>query len=202
MKKFFCVVSFFFATLVLTSCGSSKQNVENPYGTEMTLTESEAYAMQKPGKRAIGKGVSYDESAARQLAELDARATFSRALDDAIVSAAKKRNIHLDMYSGDVAEGQSVTDAGGDANTFARSISSNIISNCSIVKMNKFFSKNRQYTVFLCLEYLGEIADIAKEAANQVKQRISDSDRAKLGDSLDDFENDIQNNLVNNMKKP
>lgn len=200
MKKITFFV-FVLVAMLLVSCGSSKSGTSNPYGKEMVLTESEAYALQKPGKRAAGKGESYDESAARQLAELDARATFSNALASAIVSAAKKSNVDITQYAGSTTDGMTATDGGGQANTMAKSISTNIIKNTNIVKVNKFFGNNRVYTIFVCLEYIGEIEDMAKEAAQQVKQRVSDEDRAKIQYELEKFEKEIKNDLINNMRK-
>lgn len=194
MKKTLLFTVALTMILTLASCGSSKVS-DSPYGKQMSLTESESYALQKPGKRASGRGVSYDESTARQLAELDARASFSRALEDAILTAAKRRNVDLTQYSGDSAEGRVNTDAGGDSHTLQSSISSNIIRNTNVVKVDKFFGQNRQYTVFVCLEYIGEVEDMAKEASKQIQQRISDEDRAKIQAELDKFEQEIKQSL-------
>ena len=194
MKKTLLFTAALTMILTLASCGSSKVS-DSPYGKQMSLTESESYALQKPGKRASGRGVSYDESTARQLAELDARASFSRALEDAILTAAKRRNVDLTQYSGDSVEGRNNTDAGGDSHTLQSSISSNIIRNTNVVKVDKFFGQNRQYTVFVCLEYIGEVEDMAKEASKQIQQRISDEDRAKIQAELDKFEQEIKQSL-------
>lgn len=184
------------------SCGSSKSvTAENPYGQQMTLTECEAYALQLPGKRVSGKGVSFDESAARQLAELDARAKYSDALEAAIISASKKANVEITQYAGGDNDGMSAIDGGTKSNTLAKSVSGNIIKNTSVVKVDKFFGKNRQYTIFVCLEYQGNTADIAKEAANQVKQRVSDADREKIQRELDDFQKEVEDQLIGNAKK-
>lgn len=185
-----------------TSCGSSnkvpqasKAEQENPYGAEVFQTEVEKYAEALPGKRAYGKGVSFSESAARQLAELDARAQFSRSLDAAITSAAKVVGFDISKYAGGNNEGMSNTDGGQQQNTLAESISSNIIANTNVVKQNKFYGKDRKYTIFVCLEYNGSVADIAKTAAQQVKQRISDVDREKIQKENVKFEQEIEKKL-------
>lgn len=186
------------AMMMMTgSCGTVKTTSENPYGEEMTLTECEAYAQQMPWKRAAGKGTSYDESTARQQAELDARATFSRALEENILSASKKASFDITKYSGNDIEGNKSTDGGGQTNTLIKSISSNIISDTHIVKTNKFFGKNRQYTIFVCLEYSGNTKDMAEKVKDEVKQRISDNDRAKIKEELDRFEREFLKELTN-----
>lgn len=201
MKKFL----FSFAVVAMMqgfySCGSNKPvAAENPYGQHMTLTECEAYALQLPGKRVSGKGVSFDESTARQLAELDARARFSDALETAIISAAKKANVEITQYAGGDNDGMSNTDGGKKGNTLASSVSGNIIRNTDVVKVDKFFGNNRQYTVFVCLEYQGNPSDIAKEATSQIKQRVSDVDREKIQRELDDFQKEVENKLIGNLK--
>ena len=200
MKK----ILFSFATVAmmfgLYSCGGGTAKTvvaENPNGQEIGLTRSEAITFQAPGKRAFGKGVSFDESTARQLAELDARTAFSNALDAAIVSAAKKASVEITQYAGGNNDGRSNTDGGGKINTLSSSISANIIRNTSVIMMDKFFGMDRQYTIYVCLEYQGSPSDIAKEAAEQVKQGVSDADREKIQRELDSFQKEIENKLNN-----
>ena len=203
MKKNIFMVAFGIATmLVLNSCGSSKKvpqasksEMENPYGTEVFKTEAEQYAEAMPGKRAYGKGISASESAARQLAEADARAQFSRSIDAAIISAAKSIGFDITQYAGGDNEGMNATDGGQQQNTLVESISSNIIANTAVVKQNKYFGKDRKYTVFVCLEYNGSIGEIAQKASQQIKQRISDSDREKIQKENDKFEEEVKKSL-------
>ena len=202
MRKLILLSAISAMMFAFTSCGSSnkvpqasKAEQENPYGAEVFQTEVEKYAEALPGKRAYGKGVSFSESAARQLAELDARAQFSRSLDAAITSAAKVVGFDISKYAGGNNEGMSNTDGGQQQNTLAESISSNIIANTNVVKQNKFYGKDRKYTIFVCLEYNGSVADIAKTAAQQVKQRISDVDREKIQKENVKFEQEIEKKL-------
>lgn len=203
MKKNILTLAFgIIAMLILDSCGSSKKvpqaskaEMENPYGTEVFKTEAELYAEAMPGKRAYGKGVSASESAARQLAEADARAQFSRSIDAAIVSAAKSVGFDITQYAGGDNEGMNATDGGQQQNTLVESVSSNIIANTNVVKQNKYFGKDRKYTIFVCLEYNGSIGEIAQKAAQQIKQRISDSDREKIQKENDKFEQEVKKSL-------
>lgn len=203
MKKNILMAAFAaVAMLFLGSCGSSqkvpqasKSEIENPYGSEVFKTEAELYAEAMPGKRASGKGISASESAARQLAEADARAQFSRAIDAAIISASKSVGFDITQYAGGDNEGQTVTDGGLQQNTLVKSISSNIVANTNVVKMNKFYGKDRKFTVFVCLEYNGSIAEIAKKAAQQIQQRIPDEDRKKIQDENSKFEQEIEKGL-------
>ena len=87
------------------------------------------------------------------------------------------------------------TDGGQKQNTLTKSISSNIISGANVINTDKYYGKDRKYTIFVCLEYNGSVADIAKKAAEQVKQRISDSDRAKIQEENEKYEQEIEKEL-------
>ena len=202
MKKTFFVLIMFATSLAFISCGStskvpqaSKAEQENPYGTSVFKTPSEKLAAEVPGKRAYGKGVSFDESTARQLAEMDARAQLSRALDAAINSAAKKVGFDITQYAGGDGEGMTATDGGRQVNALAESISQNIISGANVINTDKYYGKDRKYTIFVCLEYNGSIADIAQKATEQVKQRISDRDREKIQQENERFQQEIEKDL-------
>lgn len=202
MKKIVCLSQLAILMLALASCGSSKKvpqaskaEMENPYGAEVFKTEAELYAEAMPGKRAYGKGVSASESAARQMAELDARAQFSRSLDAAIISAAKVVGFDITQYAGGNNEGMTSTDGGQEQNTLLKSVSSNIIASTTVVKQNKYYGKDRKYTIFVCVEYNGSVADIAKQATQQIKQRISDTDKAKIQQENEKFEQEVEKSL-------
>lgn len=191
---------------MLTSCGSSKEvatasqkmNPATAYGQETALTSSEEYALLSPGKRASGRGSSWDESTAQQLAEMEARRAFSEGIDAAILSACKRSGIDIQQYSGDNNTGSSVNDGGIKTNTLTKSISQNIVSNTSVVKKNRFYNNNnRIYTIFVCLEYNGEVQQIAKEATKQIMQRVADEDRLKIENELNEFEQEITKELKN-----
>ena len=200
MKK--VLLSTLAVTLLFASCGTSttvpqasKSEQTNPYGQELFKTKSEQLAEEAPGKRASGKGVSFSESAARQLAEMDARAQLSRNLDAAIISAAKVVGFDITQYAGSDGEGMTKTDGGQQANTLSKSISENIISGTNVINTDKYYGKDRKYTIFVCIEYNGSVADIAKKASEQVKQKISDSDRTKIQKENEKFQQEIEKDL-------
>lgn len=62
----------------------------------------------------------------------------------------------------------------------------------------KYNKKTRKYTVFVCLEYNGDIAKLSKEIANKVSQKISDEQRMKIDFELENFEKEIEKELGNN----
>ena len=201
MKKYFCGLTILSVILTLLSCGTAKapqasnSEMQNPYGQEVFKTPSEKLAEQQPGKRASGKGVSFSESAARELAEMDARAQMSRSLDAAIVSASKRIGFDITQYAGGDGEGMTNTDGGQQQNTLAKSISSNIIANTTVINTDKYYGKDRKYTIFVCVEYNGSVQQMAQQAVQQIKQRISDSDRAKIQQENEKFQQEIEQEL-------
>lgn len=172
---------------------------EDVYGKEMKLTEAESYALKKPGTRAAGKGVSSRESVAVQVARAQARAAFAEAISSAVNSALKISGFDVSQYAGDDEEGHEVSDGAEKTNTMVKSVSKQVIENTQVVKTNKFYNKKtRKYTVFVCLEYNGDIAKLSKEVANKVSQKISDEQRMKIDFELENFEKEIEKELGNN----
>lgn len=172
---------------------------EDVYGKEMKLTEAESYALKKPGTRAAGKGVSSRESVAVQVARAQARAAFAEAISSAVNSALKISGFDVSQYAGDDEEGHEVSDSAEKTNTMIKSVSKQVIENTQVVKTNKFYNKKtRKYTVFVCLEYNGDIAKLSKEIANKVSQKISDEQRMKIDFELENFEKEIEKELGNN----
>lgn len=205
MKKIVLLSAISVLVLCITSCGSSKNVPQaskaeqaNPYGQELFKTKSETLEDEAPAKRASGKGVSFNESTARQLAEMDARAKLSRALDAAIISASKSAGFDITQYVGGDGEGMTKTDGGQQTNTLSKSISENIISSAIVINTDKYYGKDRKYTIFVCVEYNGSVAEIAKKAADQVKQRISDTDRSKIQKENEKFQKEIEKDLERN----
>lgn len=207
MKKNFLVMAFgMVAMLMLTPCMSHANNSvsysyqdEDDRGKEVKKTEAEKYAEKKPVKRQAGKGVSFKETSARQLARLDARASFAETLSAAITSAAKNVYGELSSFAGDDESGQGVTEGGEKQGTLSKSIANEVIKNTVEVKKNTFYNKKtRRYTVYVCLEYNGEAQDMAKEAVKQVRQRIPVKDRKRIEENLEKFEFEVEKELEKN----
>lgn len=191
-KFFLCLFIFMIGA---TQTISAQDDV---YGEEVKLTEAENYALEKPETRAAGKGVSSRESVAVQMARLQARAAFAEAISSAIKSAAKTLSYDISQYAGDDEEGHEVNDAAEKTNTLIKSVAEQVIEGSPVVKTNKFFNKKtRRYTVFVCLEYNGEVSKLAKEVTKQLSQKISDEQRLKMDFEFEKFEKEIEKNLNN-----
>ena len=199
------------SVLFMASCGSSKkaQNDEmmmqmmqmmqqqqglkdnSSYGDELKKTDTELYAELAPGKRAASSGQAFTEAAAEQLARNNARAKFAEAIEASVKSAAKTVYGEMSEFSGDEKSGESATDGGQKQHTLVETVAEQVVANTVVVKTQKFRAKNNRYTVFVCLEYNGEVASLAAEIAEQVKQRISDKSRARIEKDLQHFEDQV-----------
>ena len=190
MKKilFFAASALF--TLMIISCGSSKSTAsqENSvYGTKLEQNECYKLAEAMPQKRVVGTGQSFSESTARQQAELDARAQLSRKIDAAILSASRNFNLDYAKSIGNSGEAKHDLNTEGKRAVLQQEISQNIISRTSVIKTERYATKSRMFTVFVCVEYDGTSEELAKKSVEIVKHVVSDADRAKIDAQQDAF---------------
>ena len=93
------------------------------------------------------------------------------------------------------------TDGGQKQSTFAQSVAQQVIANTNVVKTQTFRAKNNRYTVFVCLEYNGEVSELAANIAQQVKQRVSDKERNRIESDLQKFEEEVKFELFKNKQE-
>ena len=185
------------------SQGQQQQNQkdDNGYGAEIKKTETELYAEQAPGKRSAANGQAFTKEAAEQLARNNARAKYAEAIESAVISAAKTVYGDISEFSASEESGESATDAGQKQHTFAQTVAEQVIANTNVVKTQTFRAKNNRYTVFVCLEYNGEVAELAAEIAQQVKQRVSEKSRKRIESDLSKFEEEVKFELFKNKQQ-
>ena len=71
-----------------------------------------------------------------------------------------------------------------------------MIQNTVQVKKNKFYNKKRRrYTIYVCLEYNGEVKDMVEQTVKKVRERIPLEDRKRLDENLEKFEFEIEQEL-------
>ena len=165
---------------------------DNSYGEEIKKTETELYAELAPGRRVAANGQAFTEAAAEQLARNNARAKFAEAIETVVKSAAETVYGEITEFSADEKNGESATDGGQEQHTLAKSVAEQTITNTTVVKKQTFRAKNNRYTVFVCLEYNGEVGALAAEIAEQVKQRVSEQSRKRIEKDLQDFKDEVE----------
>jgi hypothetical protein len=210
MKKCLSAIMYGIVVMLMSVAGTIQVEASSPVmmtnasvddderGDEVKKTDAENYAEKMPEKRSAGKGVAPKESMARQLARLDARANFAEAISAAVSSAAKDTDFDLSQYAGDEEEGMNAEDAASRAKTWRQSITQEVINNTVEVKKNVFYNKRtHKYTVYVCLEYNGKVAEMVDKVVKKVRTKVSDKDRKRIDANLDAFEQEIEAKLKN-----
>jgi hypothetical protein len=193
----------FFAALavilgvMMASCGSSKASQSSVAGAkEIQQNVCEEYQQASPATRAVGTGTHFKESTARNIAEVQARAQFARAIASAITTSTSEEAMGYEQYSGDVKSGDKVTDQGSKVNDLAQGIAKETIANTVVVKTVKFLLPNNQYEVWVCVEYQQGVEALASNVAKKVQQRISDDDKMKMNFEFDQYRKRMEAELA------
>jgi hypothetical protein len=179
----------------LVACGGTKQALVPAGAVVLTDNPCEQAQSEKPAMRAAGKGTHFKEMSARNIAELQARAVFARAISSKIKTATSEEVLRYDIYSGDATSGNSVTDQGSKSNDFAQSIAEGIVANTVVIKTYKLLLPNKQYEYWVCLEYQGDVAQIASDIAKKVEQRIPDEQKFKMNFEFEQYRKRIEAEL-------
>ncbi len=192
MKKYFILSALVAVVTLMSSCGGSKQVVDNDYYNnpvknqkidsngddglvETKASPAEEYAELAPATRASGVFESGREYLATKGAATNAIGELSNRVTTAILAASEIFGIDFSKYAATDDEGQNVYDTETKATNFVSSISKNIISGASIVKKNRYYkSQNKLYRVFVCVEYNGDASQMAKKSVEELKQKVSD----------------------------
>ena len=198
MKKF-SVLAILAIALMSFSCGRTKKVITseavNPYGKAVASEPCIELYEQAPYKRAYGNGQHFKEATARNIAELQARAMFARKIEAAVLAATEDIGVSLEKYAADDQSGRSVTDQSGEGNDLAMSIAQQVIRNTHTIKTTRYLKSNNQFTVFVCMEYAGDENTLVDHIEQNVKDRISQDDRAKIEQRHNQFRQRILGNL-------
>ena len=173
-------------------------------GRKVDLTEPEKYALKKPAKRASGKGMSRNETNAEMIAATAARGKFATAIRSAVLSATKTVFSESNYFFEDETidgdnesyNSKSQTEGGEKSNSILRSIANEVVQNSPIVKTEKFYNnKRRRYTVYVCVEYDGEVKEMVEKTVKKIRQRIPMKDRQRIDENMEKFEFEIEKEL-------
>lgn len=76
-----------------------------------------------------------------------------------------------------------------------------VVQNTSVIKTSVYYKANKQYNVFVCVEYLDGIDKMAEDIASKVEDVISADDKSRIIASRDKFIEDLKNGLVKGMQE-
>ena len=215
MKKNIFMMAFGVAAmLMMTPCTSYANNSvsysyqdDDDRGDKVELTEPEKYALKKPAKRAAGSGKSRTETSAEIQARQRARANFAEAIRAAVVSASKSVFLENNYFVEDEEESgedvkyefRSHNEGGGKTGELIKSVANEVIQNAPVVKKEHYYNrKRRRHTVYVCLEYDGEVKEMVEQVVKKIAKRVPKEDRQRIEENLDKFEFEI----VKDLEKP
>ena len=192
MKNLTVFSTILACAILATSCGSAKK-VSNttPYGQKMEKETCISEYKKKPTIRAYGMATHFKESAATSLAEAQARAMFARKIESAVLAATEELAVSLEQYAGGVADGQSVSDQSAEGNSYVTTIAQQVVRNTHTIETSRYYGDNKQFTIYVCMEYKGSESELANQIESNVKERISPEDRAKIEQRHDKFRDRI-----------
>ncbi len=197
MKKTLILVAV--ATLIVCSCGTTKQSSSvvnvptgsmSPTGIKSVVTEgSLCYELQeqKPALRSVGSGTYFKEAGAKQRANAQALAEYATKIEAAVEAACEEVGVSLDQYAGDDSSGKSVSDQSSEGGNLASFVAKQTVRNTTIIKTERYIKSNNQYLVYVCIEYSGDLSDLIKETEDNLKEKISETDRQRLEERHDKF---------------
>jgi uncharacterized alkaline shock family protein YloU len=195
-KHFLVAVMALGASVMITACGSKKQALQTTTG-QVAIEQDvcEKIQEEKPAVRAVGVGEHFKEMTARNIAEVQARGQFARMLGSKIKTSTAQDAGGYSLYSGDSTSGDSVDDQMAKANDFVQSITSEVAANMVLIKTSKYILPNKQYKVYVCLEYDGSVSKMATDIAKRVEQRIPDEEKLKMNFEFERYRKQIEEEL-------
>lgn len=200
-KLFSLVMSASFV-LVMASCGSGKNVVDTSKSNitpqkasgeiAISETKSEQLAYEKPATRAWGEAVAPRISNASLLAQGQARANMALAIKALVTVGSDDNSAAYDKSNG---LGQMGRDDMAKVNTKVSQIAEELVKNTAVIHSDKFMTQDGKYHVYVCVEYLPGIADMAQKLAQGVEDQISKEDKLKMNFEFEQYKKSIEEKL-------
>lgn len=196
-----CVI----ATAMFCACGSSQKTVTpggttkgttpTPDGLDLGSNECIDLAEQSPVVRAWGNAKHWDLSDAVNFAEDDARGKMAAAISTKIIRASEKSGFDIYKHIQSDTSGNTVSDGGTQRNKNLRTLTDGVIENTVVIKTKRFMLPNRNYNVYVTIEFQGGVSAMSKTIENKLEQQISDEDKLKLQYEFKKFKDAINEEL-------
>ena len=193
MRKYLFFVAI--ATLFVCSCKTSQNVVvptgsASPTGVKAVVAEGSAcYEIQeqKPALRSVGSGINAKEAYAKQTANAQAQAEFATKIETAVMAACEEIGVTLEQYASDGETGKSVTDQSSEGGNLASMVAKQTVKNTSIIKTERYVQNDKQYKIYVCIEFNGNLSDLILETENALKEKISPEQRKVLEERHEKF---------------
>lgn len=197
-----CVI-FSFVSLVF-ACGSKAPVVDTSSDkgsvapqkasgeTAIQETKSEQLAYEKPATRAWGEAFATRVSNASLLAQGQARANMALAIAAQITVGTDDNSAAYEKSNG---LGQLGHDDMAKVNTAVTQVTEQVLKNTAVIHSDKFMTADGRYHVYVCLEYLPGVADMAEKIAKGVEDQISNEDKMRMNFEFEQYKKSIEEKL-------
>jgi hypothetical protein len=169
------------AGALFTACGSTKtartpeQKTAMNKGVKSEKEECEQLALQESKNwRASGNGVSPQESFARSIAELDAKARLARQLEEQIHSLIRSFSQQHTVYEkGDDGRMKTKTETVSKSTGINEGYADQLLSNVKTICSNTYVKDDGSYNVYVCVE-MGE------ETLSRIHKKLTDDQKLSI----------------------
>ena len=169
--------------------------IDNEMGVELKQDICEIMAEEQPGRRASGNGQHFRLANAKNIAALQARAELAASMNTLIINSLRDGAAQDEQYAANDSIAQKVYDGLGVSEQDIKALINGVVQNTVIIKTSKYIKPNKQYNVYVCIEYSDEPAKIAAKISSQIEQLIPDNKKKELKERLDQLPTNIQNGI-------
>lgn len=185
----------------LSSCGKKTATDAMRSGErKVEQVKSLQLEAEKPVLRSFGEGEHNKMSFARQYAEAAARASYAAKFGTAVLAAASMTTDGAQISHSDMMNQSAGEDEGVLSNASVEAITKGVVKNTAVINTDVFQRPDGKYHVYVCIEYAGNVADLARDLTDnykkqQIGQQVSDEDRAKMEVRAEEFRKRVEDRL-------
>lgn len=154
MKKFFTLLALVCAAMVIVPNANAQKK------HKVKVDKVVKYAQKDPQRRAWGEGAHFNESTARNIAEMQARAALSARVESAVYQMMEEAVIDKTQYVSNGSTAAALDESTTDRKTTTSAITSQVLRNTPVVKTSIYYQDNKQYKVYVCIEYQGSVDEL------------------------------------------
>lgn len=154
MKKFFSILALVCAAMVIVPSAYAAKP------TKVKVDKVVKYAQKDPQRRSWGEGTHFNESTARNIAEMQARAALSAKVEAAAYQMIEEAVTDKTQYISNGSTSAALDESTTERKTMTSTITSQVLRNTPVVKTSIYYQDNKQYKVYVCIEYQGSVDEL------------------------------------------
>lgn len=201
MKFFKLLATLAIATVILSSCGSSKSTVKQ-YRKSVDEDVCVTLVHKKPETRVWGFGSAFKINDAYDLALSHASSNMAARIKSVTEKLVDYASIYHDKGTKSSKSGaMSVQDQEGSQGTSHGLNAENVIvSGLVEIEQSLYECADGTYECYVCLEYRDGIEKMEEKIMDDVYQRIPEEDKKAIDQNIEDFRQRIRDSLRENIR--